>query len=89
MYLWHKLDGNRVDLELAGRAGSITQLKQKYDTYLPRDIQIVLAGKSCAFRIEVPSLDLFKEFNEQESAARQGLKAAYLLLCISEIIHNS
>ncbi|OGO28028.1 MAG: hypothetical protein A2W33_06175 [Chloroflexi bacterium RBG_16_52_11] len=85
--IYHKMDSERVDLEIAGAAGSVEKLRSTYSSILA-DTEIVEAGKSAALRIRVPKLYHFGNFQEQIDNARAGMRAAYRLFYQSLAIKN-
>jgi hypothetical protein len=80
------MDIGYVDLELAGAASSIEDLRKQFGSRLPPDTELVKAGKSAAFRVQVPILDMFSEFDKQIDGARLALKAAYRLSFMWQIL---
>jgi hypothetical protein len=79
--LIHKMPRGSVDLELTGYGDQIVAFKQKYDSSLDGDMQIVPVGrKSLAVQIRVPSFGAEMPFSVCESAALEGVHAAARLL---------
>ena len=76
----HKLGRGYVDLQISGAAGHLDELSNKYQMVVTDEMEFVTASKSAAIRINVPMIDRFKNFFEQQAAADTGLKAAEKLL---------
>lgn len=88
-YIWHKMDKGRVDLEIMGAASSVEALSAAYKLLLSSDTEIAKAGKSAAVRIQVPPLDVLADFAGQIDGARAGMRAAYRLVYLSQVIRSA
>ena len=81
----HKLARGDVDLQVAGAANRIDELKKKLKGL---DVDVVKAGKSAAIRLKVKPIDRFSSFESQEKIVEKGLKAAIRLVKIGNKISD-
>jgi len=86
LWIWHKMDIGRVDLEIGGAAGSVDAIRARASQFLAADTEVVKAGKSAAIRVSVPVIDPLAPFSEQIDRVRQALRAAYRLYYQSPVI---
>jgi len=77
--LVHKLPYGKVDIQLAGRAAAIDEVRTKYGPILQPGMSVEAAGKSVVIRLTVPPIDMHAPFVESEGAVREGIWAAKLL----------
>jgi hypothetical protein len=77
--LVHKLTYGYVDLQLAGKAATIDDVKAKYDPLLEPGMSVEAAGKSAVIRLTVPPIDMRAPFLDSEGAVREGIWAAKLI----------
>ncbi len=84
--IYHKLSKGFVDFQIDGAAGQIEAIRSDLSALLGSDTDVVVTGKSASVRVVVPSLDSFAAFEDQQEAARAGMKAALRLIYISRAI---
>ena len=77
--LIHKVRYGNVDIQFAGKAEEVDALKTLYGT-LPERMHIEAAGKSAVVRLDVPCIDMSAPFLDSETAVREAIWAAKLLL---------
>jgi hypothetical protein len=77
--LVHKVPYGNVDIQLAGKAGELQKLSQKYGPLLEPGMTLEAASKSAAIRISVPPIDMRAPFADSQPAVREGIWAAKLL----------
>ena len=79
----HKLARGAVDLQIASAGDAVEEITSRYRTLLTDGLDVVRAGQSASFRLQVPVVDRFAEFSSQVEAVRAGLSAASRLLKLS------
>jgi hypothetical protein len=77
--LRHKTTHAFVDLEIAGVADRLSQLKAALNDVLPKGAELRLAGKSVAVSIGVWESDPSKPFDSRRASVAEGLRVARLL----------
>lgn len=78
--LFHKLRKGAVELQFDRRGERLEELKELNGEILPDDVHLVRAGDAASFQIEVPEVDRYGRFAEQEEAVQMALAAAVRLL---------
>jgi hypothetical protein len=78
--LIHKVRYGNVDIQFAGKAEDVDALKILYGALPVQKMNIKPAGKSAVVRLEVPRIDMSAPFLDSESAVREAIWAAKLLL---------
>jgi len=82
--LAHQLTKGLVKVFFKGQAEAIDTLKKKYDSILPSNAFITLAGKSVAISVKVSKIDpLSKSFFEQKEKVEQALQ---YLMTLEELV---
>lgn len=77
--LVHKLERGHIDLQVAGAAENLDQLREQVSG---QNVIVVKAGKSAAIRVTVTDIDKFQPFEHQHEHAMSGMQAASRLLDI-------
>lgn len=67
---------DRVDIEIDGWAGRLAGATKATAHLRPPEIGVKDAGKSLAFSVNVPSIDVHQPFAPQEAVVRESLAAA-------------
>jgi hypothetical protein len=83
--LIHQLKRGFVDLQIAGTAKRVDQLRHRASDM---DVKVVKAGKSVAFRVQVPGIDIFEPFERQAEQAMIGLHAAFRMQAIAHKLES-
>lgn len=84
--LIHKMGEGKMDLQFSDMSLRLDELSSRYIEPLRnnKNVLVVIAGNSGVLRLEVPPLDVYKPFEEQQEAAYQGMVAALRLIRIYE-----
>ncbi len=77
--LVHKLPREEVDLQIAGMAGRLDQLRSHLEGLLEPGLTLVKTAKSAAVRAKVPKVDPKQPFSKQEASVLEGIQAAQKL----------
>jgi hypothetical protein len=77
--LVHKMNKGYLDLQLSGVAHQYEALVEKYTSKLHKDMEIVVTGKSIAFRVEVPVIFFTESFESQINKMKEFSKAYFIL----------
>lgn len=85
----HKLSVGSVDLQTPWAATDIEVISESCGRFLHSDMSVQQTTKSCSIRIDVPSLDRFKDFEGQSNEALMGMKAAYRLSFLGSALENT
>ncbi len=80
IHIIHKLTFGVVDLEIAGGAKCILEIKQQLSSFLAPSMQIERAAKSAVVRVNVSCLDPAITFSKQSEEAFEGISEAKRLL---------
>jgi hypothetical protein len=81
----HKMARGDVDLQIAGAADRIDEIKRKVKGF---NVEVVRAQKSAAIRLKVDPIDRFSPFEKQKKKTEEGLNAAIRLLKIGNKISD-
>ncbi len=75
----HKAPYGNIDLQLAGKAEDIALIKEKFESILPEEVEIVKAGKSLCFRINTEPINVLQDFESQIDLIKDSINKANLL----------
>jgi hypothetical protein len=78
--LVHKLPNGHVDLQMEGKGGSVSQLKESLSDLLGEGMYVVKAGKSASIRMNVPKLDTLVDLDKQKQQVLEALRVLRRLL---------
>ena len=86
--LFHKMPRGCVDLQLSGCGSRIEELSVLNASLLHDGLKFAQATKSAALRIDVPKMDVRKDFTSQRDVVLEALKAAFKLVALMHLVRT-
>lgn len=77
--LYHKVAYGNVDLQFAGMAGRIHELRSRYGEFIAKEMRIEKANKSAVIRIKVPPINMSDDPNANRDIMAGGIHSAQML----------